>query len=38
MGGIRFSIGGKLEDLFYVQKIMYGTLCSVCCIASNLEN
>ena len=38
MGGIRFSIGGKLEELFYVQKIMCGTFCSACCIASNLEN
>jgi len=39
MGDIRFSIGGKLEELFfYVQKIMCGTLRSACCIASNLES
>jgi len=40
MGDIRFSVAGKLEELrvFYVQKIMCGTVCSACCIASNLEN
>ena len=38
MGDIRFFIGGKLEELFYVQKIMCGTFFSACCIASNLEN
>jgi len=38
MGDVWFSIGGKLGKLFYVQKIMCGTLCSACCIASNLEN
>lgn len=38
MGDIRFSIGGKLEELLYIQKIMCETLCSAFCIASNLEN